>query len=378
MGLQQGAACRDKLLLIDGLLPQLEAFRLAQPWWLSYGLFRRAAEGRATRMVRRPLLRDDPEIHARLAGISQGSGVRLRLLYLINALECLLASPRRCTVMPPLAACSAVAVRGSRSATGGPLIARNFDYLPLVQPTYTLRESRPTGRFRTLDFTMAPLAGAVDGLNERGVCITYDYGFAIDDAQGNGPPISASITTAAGTYGDRKRRGPADYVAAAAGWRAASCWPTPRETLPRSRFRPRGANCGVPRRAKTSFITPTPFTPRRCRECKSRPRRFSRPAPRRRCATSGRSIRRLARRPFRRTSGPALAAAFGWEELTAIMSDHGPPGSANGHGLCVHSDYWNTTACIQLEPQRRKFRIDYAYDLSGKVFRRSRFDGQNG
>ena len=43
---------------------------------------------------------------------------------------------------------------------------------------------------------MAPVAGAVDGVNERGLCITYDYGFAIDDAHGSGPPISASISAA--------------------------------------------------------------------------------------------------------------------------------------------------------------------------------------
>ena len=107
-----------------------------------------------------------------------------------------MASPRRCTVLPPLAACSAVAVRGRRSATGQPMIARNFDYLPLVQPMYTLRESHPEGRLRSLEFTMAPLAGAVDGVNERGLAITYDYAFAIDDAQGSGPPISASISAA--------------------------------------------------------------------------------------------------------------------------------------------------------------------------------------
>ena len=46
------------------------------------------------------------------------------------------------------------------------------------------------------------------------------------------------------------------------------------------------------------------------------------------------------------------------------MSDHGPvhddSAGANGnHGLCVHSEYWNTTACLQLEPQRRSMRIAY-------------------
>ena len=54
---------------------------------------------------------------------------------------------------------------------------------------------------------------------------------------------------------------------------------------------------------------------------------------------------------------------FGWDELTEVMSDHGPVNDggvdSGGHGLCVHSDYWNTTACLQLEPRRRSMRIAY-------------------
>mgnify|MGYP002527445259 CR=1 FL=1 len=60
------------------------------------------------------------------------------------------------------------------------MVARNFDYLPLVQPFYLLRESRPTGKLRALEFTTAPLAGAVDVMNQQGLCITYDYCFTID------------------------------------------------------------------------------------------------------------------------------------------------------------------------------------------------------
>jgi hypothetical protein len=56
---------------------------------------------------------------------------------------------------------------------------------------------------------------------------------------------------------------------------------------------------------------------------------------------------------------------FGWDELTAIMSDHGDGdgGDGNGgdaHGLCVHSDYWHTTAALQLDPRQRKMRVAYA------------------
>ena len=362
MGFEQGCACRDKLRLIDALLPQLEAFRLARPRWLPYRLFCRLAESRARRMVRRPLLRDDAELHARLEGISLGSGTRLPLLYLVNALECLMASPRRCTVMPPLGACSAVAVRGSRSATGGPMIARNFDYLPLVQPLYTLRESRPTGQFRSLDFTLAPMAGAVDGINERGLAITYDYGFTIDDVRAAGPPISASISAALARNGDGERSGEAHHVAASMGWRAVDAG------------RCRGRHClagtlddagrAAPPCAGRGRALPHQLVLHRVNasgaDFAGRDVHLSRPA----ALRNKRPLDSSRHRDARFVELLARHERLGWDELTAIMSDHGPSEvegqslqpTANGHGLCVHSDYWYTTAALQFDPRERTMR----------------------
>lgn len=358
MGFEQGIACRAKLALIDPLLPRLEAYRLARPRWLPHWAFRRMAEARATRMVRRPLLRDDAECHARLEGISRGSGARLKQLYLINALECLMASPRRCTVIPPLGGCSAVAVRGSRSATGGPLIARNFDYLPLVQPLYTLRESRPTGKLASLEFTLAPLAGAVDGVNERGLCITYDYGFAIDDALGDGPPISASISAAlaqtstvseaAALIMSRPRWGGGLLMLADADGDIASlelsttCCelrrPAPGEDLLYH------TNAYHTAAMQAVQVSPNArFTERA-------------PAPLR----STRPLDSSRHRDARFVELLAQYSRFGWDELTAVMSDHGSGDSPESHGLCVHSDYWYTTASLQLDPQRRQMRVAYA------------------
>ena len=369
MGQAQGRSCRAKLSLLDSLLPRLEGLRLARPRWLPYRLFLRFCEVRATRMVRKPLLRDDRDSHARLEGISGGSGVRLRLLYLINALECLMASPRRCTVNPPLGACSAVAVRGSRSATGGALIARNFDYLPLVQPLYTLRESRPAGRYRSLDFTMAPLAGAVDGINERGLCITYDYGFAIDDGQGSGPPISASISAAlercatvaeaAELIQSRPRWGGGLLMLADADGDIASL------ELSTTRSELRRPTAGEDLLFHTNaFCTKLMQTVQVSAQAL-----FTRRAPA--ALRNQRPLDSSVCRDARFVELLARRERFGWEELTEVMSDHGPvnDGAAGtgSHGLCVHSDYWNTTACLQLEPQRRSMRIAYG-PTCGAVF----------
>ena len=137
------------------MLAQLYGFRMLQPPWMPYALYRWISESRATRFLETSLKRDFPEAHLRMKGISDQSQISMGLLYLLHALEPMLSDVSRCAIVPAFAACSAVAVRGGRSATGEPVIARNFDYLPLVQPLYTLRESRPRSGFRSLDFGSA-------------------------------------------------------------------------------------------------------------------------------------------------------------------------------------------------------------------------------
>ena len=163
---------------------------------MPYALYRWISENRATRFLEDSLKRDFPEAHLRMKGISEQSQIRMGLLYLLHALEPMLCDVSRCAIVPAFAACSAVAVRGRRSATREPVIARNFDYLPLVQPLYTLRESRPRSGFRSLDFTIAPSAGTVDGLNEKGLCITYDYAYVSDFSGRGTAPISIAIAEA--------------------------------------------------------------------------------------------------------------------------------------------------------------------------------------
>jgi hypothetical protein len=195
MGFAQGSAFRVKVAQArEDLLRRLEAFRLQQPSWMPFWLYRLLAEYKGSRFLAEPLAHDFPDMSQRLKGLAKGSGAGLRAIHLFNALEPMLSAVGGCTACP--SACSAVAVRGRRSATGDPIIARNFDYLPLVQPYYLLRESRPEGRLGALEFTTVPLAGAVDGINERGLCITYDYAFTLDEPRKGAAPISMQVAGA--------------------------------------------------------------------------------------------------------------------------------------------------------------------------------------
>ncbi len=222
MGHAQGTALGTRIQSARRELRHLEAFRLEQPRWMPYACFRALAERKVSRMVAPGVIAAFPEMHARLQGIAEGAGVTLRSLYLFIGLEALMASVNGRITIPALAAaCSAVAVRGRRSADGQPIIARNFDYLPIVQPFYSLRESRPTGGMRSLEFITAPMAGTIDGVNEAGLCITYNYAFTLDRPNQPAGMISMAISEALAALPHRCRGRRMDYFTSALGGRVA-------------------------------------------------------------------------------------------------------------------------------------------------------------
>jgi len=357
MGMAQGEALRDKIRLAPDILAKVHGFRIMQPAWMPYAVYRRVAEQKAKRLLERPLKRDFPESHRRLEGLSAGSKTSMRLLHLVHALEPMLSDVSNCSIVPAFGACSAVAVRRSRSATNEPMIARNFDYIPLVQPLYTLRESRPAAGFRSLDFTMAPFAGAVDGVNEKGLCITYDYAFVNDFSGKGNAPVSFAISEAlqrcttveetAAWIGSRPRWGGGILMLADAGGDIASL------ELSNTRSQIRRPDKGedvifhtnsfvtekmkaveVP--ANAEYTTRAPVGLRGCRIHESseiRNLRFS-------TLLNGNQ-------------------AFDEDGLARIMGDHDPGGKSGGAGICTHSDYWNTTATLQLFPVSRRMRVAF-------------------
>ena len=356
MGLAQGAAAKSKIHAARAALAELEAFRMQQPRWLPYRTYRWLAERRASRFLETPLARDFADIQQRLIGIAEGSGIGLGATLLFNALEPVLSSLGGCTACP--GACSAVAVRGSRSATGEPMIARNFDYLPLIQPFYLVRESRPKGGLRALEFTTAPLAGAVDGMNEAGLCITYNYGFTTDEPPEAAAPISMAITEAlqrcrtveeaAASIQSRRRWGGGILMLADAGGDIASLeLSSTREFLRRPEegadalshtnafSSPHMREVQVPWNAVYTSSAPSPLRERRVHQSsETRDQRFAQLL--------------------------SEADVLDPDGLAAIMADHGSDGKPSDTTPCVHGDYWNTTACLQFFPKTRRMRVSYS------------------
>jgi hypothetical protein len=352
MGHAQGVALRAKIRAARRDLRQLEGFRLRQPRWLPYHAYRWLSEHRAWQH----LAHHEPALHERLRGLAAGAGLRPRTIALFNALEPLLSSVGGCTSCP--GACSAVAVRGRRSATGEPIIAHNFDYLPLAQPYYLVRDSRPEGKRRALEFTTAPLLGAVDGINDAGLCITYNYAFTTDRSPVPAAPISMAISAALERCGTVAEA--ADWIAAQPRWGggllmladATGDIASLELSSTRSHLRrpaagedvlfhanavssPQVREVQVPWDAVYDERAPTPLRGRRLHQSSE---------------LRGARFRQLL----------DATEVFGTAELAALMADHGPAGTPGDFTVCVHGSYWYTTACLQFFPRSRRLRVSYS------------------
>ncbi len=191
MVLAQGKALQGPLCGVRDELVHLEAFRLWQPWWLPYRADAWLVERKASSFLAQPLKQRHPSLLEPLLGISNGSFTGLRTLLPSNALESARWSLGDYTIS--LDGCSTVAVKGSRSATGGPVIAKDFDYLPQIQLYYILRENKLQDGLSSLEFPIAPLVGAVEGFNEAGLCIAYNYALTKDEPSEPAAPISVLI-----------------------------------------------------------------------------------------------------------------------------------------------------------------------------------------
>jgi hypothetical protein len=78
-------------------------------------------------------------------------------------------------------ACSAVAVAGGRSATGGPLLARNLDYpsLDYIQHYSLVTVYRPTGKHAFAAVGFPGLIGCLSGINDAGLSLAVLEVFSV-------------------------------------------------------------------------------------------------------------------------------------------------------------------------------------------------------
>lgn len=356
MGEAQGEMLRERVSELYRALAQMEPYRLKQPKWMPYGLYRRLTEQKSGKYLA-SALKDSPEIAARLQGLARGANLSIRAASLFHALEPMLSAVDPESAHAASAGCSVVAVGKNRSARKEPIIGRNFDYLPLAQPFYILRRDEPKYGLRSLIFTSAPLIGAVDGINEAGLCITFNYAYTVDSAR-PAPTISMRIAEILSQC--RTVEEAAAWMKKHPHWGAGLLLLVDESgdmaslELSQSRSHLRRSQNDEDIVFHSNRFHCAEMSPVQVSESAH----WSQRAPR---ALRGTRILQSSETRDARFQ-ELLSSEKTWDlgDLSHLFSDHGPNNTPSRDTICIHSDYWQTTASLQLLPASRKLRISYS------------------
>ena len=353
LGLAIGESLRERIRIAERVLPDFETFRLHQPWWMPTSVFYYMAQRRARWALEPSLAANYPSMQERLLGIAQGAHTTVEFLYLFHALES--ASTGTCDVVPSLAACTAVAVNGSRTASRHSLLCHNFDLVPATAPLLSLRRNSGSGPLRSISLSLAPMAGTIDGINERGLSITYNYA-PTTDCDETEPPVSLGIDDALGNCStttqaiDRitsyPRGGGALLMLADARGEVAALelsahhchrrWTDASGVLSHSN--------AYRSRAMQQFEMPRTAV-------------YSDRAPQ---ALRGMPVfQSAARRDMRLSYLLRNNSMLGSSDLLRFMSDHGKEEVPSGDTICMHGSHWSTLATVELNPGERTMSVAY-------------------
>jgi len=145
----------------------------------------------------------DPALLAEIEGIAAGAGRRVDEILALNARTEILppsypgeahpeldriAAANAKTGVPDWGECTAIAVRPAASATGGTLLAQNWDWLGAQRAALVLLRVRGAGGASCLTLTEAGMLAKI-GLNSRGFGVCLNILRSSDDGSRSGVPV---------------------------------------------------------------------------------------------------------------------------------------------------------------------------------------------
>jgi hypothetical protein len=351
MGYQQGLQAREAIHHLYSNLNKVEALRLEKPFAVPFRLFVSMAARRAAKEMLEDITTHCGRQKTRMEGIAKGAGVDEYLLFLFLAGELILGK-----VNYRLGACTAAGVGLERSAMGEPMVIKNFDYPAYFQPYYLTRCCQPAETFSSIDVTVASMAGCHDGMNEHGLCVSYNYGHGTDMANINVPVTllvqealenCTSTREAADFFCASKRRGGAILLLADASGDMLTVELS-------SNF------CGIREPGEGLLINTNHY---KCREMTSYD------IPHNAYYTKN-NVKALRGTRVHESSELRYSRAeqllgemdlITMKDLLNVFSDHGESIRGDSNTICRHSAYFSTTCSIIMLPYSRRLLVTYGH-----------------
>ncbi|NPV59068.1 MAG: hypothetical protein HPY75_05330 [Actinobacteria bacterium] len=351
LGYQQGLQMSEAIRHLISSLSGIEALQVEKPPLVPMKAYINLAAKRAMNEMLDDLSENYPNQKDRMEGIARGADADISYLFLALAAELAMAR-----INYRLGACTAAGVDPERSALGEPMLIKNFDYPEFFRPYYVTRLCSSPSVASTLCVTVAPLAGCHDGMNEHGLCISYNYGHGTDLPKVN-VPVSllvqealercSSTREAVDFLCEGKRSGGAILMVADATGDMATVELS-------SNF------SGVREPDNGLLINANHYL---CRDMASYD------IPRNAYYTSRnvramRGIRVHESSELRYERAEQLLGTketVSMRELLDVFCDHGESGRGDNNTICRHGPYFTTTCSIIMLPARKRMLVTYGH-----------------
>ncbi len=349
MGYQQGLQAREALLYLAASLQQSESLRAQKPFYMPTRAFIYSLAARSMREFLPDITTHYPNQRKRLEGLARGSQMEEGFFCLMMSLEIM-----RTHFDYGIGGCTAAALGEERCAQGEPVLVKNLDMPPELQPTFITRLSQPAAGFRSLEVTNAAGLGCYDGVNEQGLAVSCNYAFGTDLPKVHVPVslIAQEILENCSAVGEgvevalgSKRAGGGLILLVDASGDMASVELTPNFGGVRE------SEDGILINANHYLTSDTiPYgIPQNAY--------FSARAPR-----GLRGVRVHESSELRLSRAQQLLGekeVFSLRELVGVFSDHGEGGRGDNNSICRHGEYFATTCSVIMLPRSRRLLVTY-------------------
>lgn len=333
-----------------------EGIKLVKPFFLPNAVFGWLVKREITSKWLSNIKVVAPHQYERLEGISESSGAPLAELLSIQALEVMADD-----VSLVIEGCFSAAFAPSRTSDGEPVVIKNFDFIRDFADDNIARLSSPKNGFASFELTYKQITGSHDGMNEKGLVITYNYGLTVEKTQARLPITllvqemlenCATVEAALALVGNFRFPNAAILTIADASGAAASVEITPEHI--------------AVRRPQDGILVNTNFfsCPETVKYDIPRSARYSKKAP---AGIRGRRIHETNELRYERAVEIIKSAKKLDEgDFIKLLSDHSRGAAGSEDTICRHGDFFRTQVSAIFFPRRRRILVAFGFPCSSE------------